>query len=240
MTTDFFRSAHTAAQKKICEHWRDFLIKNHFRSEGLSHIDFSTDLPTVIDSENRKFQIDFINDKANYKKKKAGLKTEFLSRAVGSGRYGKLVFDLSAGLGIDAVFLSQLGYEVRAVERNPLIYLCLQQAVLQTPELNLKFIFADSFDYIKSHSNWHHAVLYFDPMFPQKGKSALPRQEMVIFKNMVGPDEDAAEVVRHILQMKKTPRLVVKRPLQAPPLVEKANGAIEGKLIRYDIYSASS
>ena len=72
-------------------------------------------------------------------------------------------------------------------------------------------------------------------MFPQKKKSALPKQEMVIFKNLVGSDDDATEVLSLAIGSKKFKRCSVKRPLSAEPLLP-TSGSIEGKIIRYDIY----
>ena len=83
-------------------------------------------------------------------------------------------------------------------------------------------------------------VIYFDPMFPEKTKSALPRQEMVFFKALVGTDEDGSEVLKATLKLKKIKRVVVKRPLKAPVLGLKPTGEIKGKLIRFDIYGVNS
>ncbi|MBY0452672.1 MAG: class I SAM-dependent methyltransferase, partial [Bdellovibrionaceae bacterium] len=226
--------------------WKNFLELNQYEADSVERIDFTQDNPVVFDSEGRKFTIDFVNDRINYHKKKQSLKNEILSKAVGGGRYGMKVLDLSAGLAIDAVFLAQLGYEVEAVERNPMIYLCLQNALealkAEDAELasRLKFRFASARQFMTQIPDSEvFEVVYFDPMFPQKTKSALPRQEMVFFKNLVGSDDDAAEVAATVLQLKNVKRLAVKRPLSAPPLL-KPNGQIAGKLIRYDIYGVNS
>jgi 16S rRNA (guanine1516-N2)-methyltransferase len=205
----------------------------------------------VTDTEDNKFSIDFENDKTNYSKKKGGLKSETIARAMGSGRYGFRVLDLSAGLAIDAVFLVQLGFTLTAVERNPLIYLCLQNALdlvrQNNPDSmlakNLKFTFANSAEFLQSlsvevakNADAAYDVVYFDPMFPDKTKSALPRQEMVFFKKLVGADEDAAEVLKRAAEMPGVKRVAVKRPLKAPILGAKPVASIEGKLIRFDVY----
>lgn len=236
--------ATTSDQKAKALEWKTFLAQKNFETDSIQRIDFNQDQPVIYDNEGRKFVIDFIGDRANYHKKKLSIKNEILSKAVGGGRYGLRVLDLSAGLGIDAVFLAQLGYIVEAVERNPMIYLCLQNALesLRASDSDLaarlKFHFSSAQDFIAHHAE-NFDVVYFDPMFPQKIKSALPRQEMVFFKNLVGSDNDAADVVGQILKLKNIKRLAVKRPLQAPPLMAP-NGQIKGKLIRYDIYGVNS
>lgn len=184
------------------------------------------------------FHIDFVNDKVNYHKKKSGLKTELISRAVGSGRYGKKILDISAGLGIDAIFLSQMGYDVTAIERNQIIYDKLRQAWLELPEvakLNVRFFYAESIEYLQN-VNDEFDVIYFDPMFPEKKKSALSKKEMVIFRQLVGDDSDAAHVLESVLQNSNIKRVVVKRPIKSSWLFKKPNHQLMGKLIRFDIY----
>ncbi len=219
---------------KLSQEWKSFLDQN-FQTQSEINIIFDSEIPTIIDSENRKLRIDFQNDHLNYKKKKAGLQTEPISRALGAGKKGLRVLDLSAGMGIDAVFLAQMGYQVTAIERNPLLYLALTQALKNsTDNLKLNFQFADSHFFLKQTTD-SYDVCYFDPMFPQKKKTALPKQEMVFFKNLVGGDVDASQVLSAAMESKKFKRCVVKRPLAAPELLP-ASGTVQGKIIRYDIY----
>lgn len=215
--------------------WLSFLEKNKFNFSTVEKIDMSKDCPIIFDTAGNKFSINFIENKQNYAKKKASVKSELISKAAGAGKYGLYILDLSAGLGIDAVFLAQLGYNVTALERNPLIYLALNEAIQYSTNLSLKFEFADAFEYLKS-AKIVADVIYFDPMFPEKIKSALPRQEMVFFRNLVGSDEDAAKVLEAAIQVKGIKRVFVKRPINAPALM-KPMSSIKGKLIRFDLYN---
>lgn len=218
--------------------WFEFLQLNHFDLDRFEKIDFTLASPVIFDADGNKFSIDFNENKLNYQKKKSWMKTELLSRAMGAGRAGERILDLTAGLGIDAIFLAQLGYIVTAVERNPLIYLALQHAALMMPAgLKLKFVFGSAVDYLKNTVDAFD-VIYLDPMFPEKTKSALPRQEMVLFKNLVGLDEDAAAVLEAAVHYKSVQRIVVKRPVKAPVLGLKPHSKVEGKLVRFDIYGA--
>ncbi len=229
--------------KKKNSHWEDFLKKNSCLSQPLASsslkVIFESDCPVIIDEFGHKFQIDFVEDKINYHKKKLSIKNEPLSKALGKGDKGLSVLDLSAGLGIDSFFLFQLGYSVTALERNPVIYMALACAEAQLSEpdhKNIKFIFGDALDYLKS-TDLQFDVGYFDPMFPAKKSKALPRQEMVFFKKMVGEDLDADQVVEYVLKNKIFKRFVVKRPLSAESYFKPA-GCIKGKIIRYDIYGS--
>ncbi len=222
--------------KELTLEWKSFLSR--FPDFDLDYqIIFDSIIPTIVDSEDRKLCIDFDCDAENYKKHKSTITSEPLSRALGAGKKGLRVLDLSAGMAVDAVFLAQLGYQVTAVERNPLLYLAIVNALKQCSQAwtsQLQFVHSEASDFLKT-TDQDFDVCYFDPMFPQKKKSALPKQEMVLFKNLVGSDADAAEVLQLAVDSKKFKRCVVKRPLSSEPL-RPAAGAIEGKIIRYDIY----
>lgn len=218
--------------------WKSFLEKYPNQLHGIQKIDLTTNCPTIFDQEGRKLNIDFVENHLNYNKKKSSIKSELISKALGGGKLGLRVLDLSAGLGIDAMFLSQLGYNVTAVERNPLLYLALstaQEKLSDEAKSEIRFEF-DSAKHFVENTNQAFDVIYFDPMFPEKKKSALPRQEMVLFKQLVGADDDAAEVVAAALNSKKAKRLVVKRPLKAPLLFTNPQNQVEGKLVRFDVY----
>lgn len=239
MPDSLFINCGDEEKKQLAKEWEIFLIKEKFNFADIQKIDFSTQNPTVFDSSNNKFCIDFANNKTNYHKKKASIKTEIISKAMGGGKYGFKVLDLSAGLGIDAVFLTQLGYEVTALERNPLVFLCLSHALRQHPLKSLNFIYSNAEDYLKKQPAGFD-VVYFDPMFPEKMKSALPRQEMVFFKNLVGDDADALSVLEQATKLAGIKRVAVKRSLKAPVLGLKPFASIDGKLIRFDLYGAKA
>ncbi len=219
--------------------WSNFLKKENFDLSQVSKIVFLHSSPIIYDLAGNKFSIDFNENKLNYHKKKGSIKTELIGRAMGAGRAGLRVLDLSAGLGIDAIFLSQLGYQVTALERNPLIYLALQTAWnhLLTAKEKINFVYSSALDYFKT-TDQTFDVIYFDPMFPDKIKTALPRQEMVFFRNLVGDDVDAQTVLESALKFKNVERIVVKRPAKAPILGGKPHSEVSGKLVRFDIYGA--
>lgn len=243
-----FKYIKSADSEALYEKWLSFLTKSRFDFSGLQAISFLENCPVMTDLQGNKFKIDFIEDRTNYHKKKSNIKSELISRALGGGRLGLRLLDLTAGLAIDSVFLAQLGFTVTALERNPLIFLALEQALAQYkqqqqllssdyPDLALDFQYSSAQDFLNATSP-DFDVIYFDPMFPQKTKSALPRQEMVFFKNLVGSDLDADQVLQQALNMPGVKRVVVKRPLKAPCIGDvKPQHTLEGKLIRFDIYN---
>lgn len=190
------------------------------------------------DGEGRRLRIDFDAQGPDYRRRSPKGKGELIARALGAGKGVRRVLDLSAGLGQDAVFLSQLGFEVTAVERHPVLAKLLLEARGKTsrPELSsLRIVAGDSLRLLEDPAfTAGFEAAYFDPMYPSKKKSALPRQEMVLFRRLVGEDGDAAAVARAARE--KLPRLVVKRPDEAPPLLEKPSASFAGTTVRYDVY----
>jgi len=193
------------------------------------------------DKEGRALRIDFVNDHLNYQRKGIRGKNELLAKALGLSKGVRKVLDLSAGLGIDAVFMTQLGFEVVAVERAKLVYVLLQEALEKALDLqsHLKFVNADAFEYLRTKQSLSDFdAIYFDPMYPHKKKSALPKQEMVLFRELVGNDEDASKVLSEALKWPVS-RVVVKRPIGAEALLPGVRHSFEGKVVRYDIYMRS-
>ncbi|MFZ3231282.1 MAG: class I SAM-dependent methyltransferase [Pseudobdellovibrio sp.] len=226
---------------KLLFQWQQFLKDNPINQNTIKSIDLTTEYPILTDHEGRKFSIDFIHDRQNYYKKKGSNKTEIIGKAMGSGRLGHSILDLSAGLGVDSIFLNQLGFNVTALERNPLLYLALntaQQKLSEKQKENIQFYFASANQFLVETKKTFD-VIYFDPMFPEKKKSALPKQEMVLFRNLVGSDDDAADVIETVFKTKKAKRLVIKRPIKASLLFEKPQNQILGKLIRFDVYGVT-
>jgi 16S rRNA (guanine1516-N2)-methyltransferase len=79
-------------------------------------------------------------------------------------------------------------------------------------------------------------VVYLDPMFPHKKKSALVKKEMRIFQYLVGADMDADSLLMPALSLAEK-RVVVKRPDYADPLAnKKPSMMIETKKNRFDVY----
>lgn len=193
---------------------------------------------TLEDSAGRRLAIDFDEPGPDYRRRAPRGRGELLARALGKGA-GKIA-DLTAGLGQDAVFLSQLGFDVTAVERHPVLGFLLEEARRRSKRADLaklKIIARGAREWMDAGGSGGFDAAYFDPMYPMKKKSALPRQEMVIFRALVGDDADAAGVAERARE--EFPRLVIKRPLDAPPLLPKPTATFEGTTVRYDVYVRS-
>lgn len=202
-------------------------------------IRFQDNQVIMLDSENRKLKIDFDENHLDYKRKHRG-KSEILSKALGASKGTKTVLDLSVGMAVDSVFLMQLGFQVIGVERSDALYLLLSEAFKRTQQeilKNYQLVHANSLDFLKTTTQSFDAI-YFDPMYPHKKKSALPKQEMVVFRELVGDDADASKVLEAALKT-TAKRIVVKRPMHAEPLLPGVTHSFEGKVVRFDTYIRS-
>ncbi len=193
------------------------------------------------DFHNRKLEIDFDRNKKDYQRLHKG-SGELIARALGIKEKIRSVVDLTAGLGIDAVLLAQIGFQVTSIERNPILYFLLQEAQKKTQNSVIKkinWILSDSKSFLDKFKITDSVSCYFDPMYPDKKKSALPRQEMIIFRELVGNDLDAAVTLELALK-KGFYRTVVKRPVKAELLMEAPDFKLASKLVRFDVYYPQS
>ncbi len=183
--------------------------------------------------------VDFVAGKAAHRRTVRG--AEGIARAVGV-KSGKTpaVFDATAGLGRDAFVLASLGCEVTLCERNPVVWALLENGLrraLEDPQTapiaaRMTLLRGNALEWIEK---WRPEVVYLDPMYPPKVKSALPKKEMRLFHSLVGQDGDAAQVLETALEL-GTARALVKRPIQAEPLSSRPHTRLEGKNVRWDVY----
>ncbi len=199
-----------------------------------SHFIYDSEGLAFHDEELGRLHLDFLNS-SDYVRKAHRGKSELIAKAVGLGKGRQHIFDATVGLAQDAWFLTQLGAQVEGCERSPVVFLLLADAIDRSGAENFKVHFGDSISFLAEHAN-DFSVIYVDPMFPEKKKSALPRKEMRIFRKWVGEDPDSGELLKTALQS-GADRVVVKRPLRAPPMREGAIHSFEGQTVRYDLYT---
>ena len=199
------------------------------------------------DKRFKPIQIDFINGKLGYRRQHGGGRNQALGRAIGLKKGAKpFVIDATAGLGKDAFVLTCLGCQVAMLERSPvlsaLLYIGLQQAQQHTEigklvTTSLQLIHTSAQRWLSQLTLPQFPdVIYLDPMYPLRRKSALVKKEMQVLKEMVGSDEDAPDLLQVALQKAKK-RVVVERPKHASYLGEVVPSThIHSQNTRYDIY----
>ena len=204
---------------------------------------------------------DFVEGEARHRRLYGGGKSQAVAKAVGvRERVGLRVADLTAGMGGDAFVLASLGCDVTLVERHPVVAALLadglrraavaaktaetasfaehHDAGLAVTVARLTLVEDDARHWLVNLSDEQRPdVIYLDPMFPERRKSAQVNKAMQIFHHLVGADGDAAELLPLALE-KARYRVVVKRPSHAPWLAEhKPSYALEGKAVRFDVYA---
>ncbi|HEY3487658.1 MAG TPA: class I SAM-dependent methyltransferase, partial [Gammaproteobacteria bacterium] len=113
----------------------------------------------------------------------------------------------------------------------------LLHAEVQSIAERMQTVHMDSKQYLQAlAAEKYPDVIYMDPMYPQRGKSALVKKEMRYTRALVGEDADAGELLAIALNVARR-RVVVKRPKGAETLTDlKPNTTIASKNTRYDIY----
>ncbi|WP_239953407.1 16S rRNA (guanine(1516)-N(2))-methyltransferase RsmJ [Pantoea sp. Z09] len=189
--------------------------------------------------------VDFVSGAMAHRRRFGGGRGEAVAKAVGvKSGYLPDVVDATAGLGRDAFVLAAIGCRVRMLERHPVVAALLDDGLqrgYQDAEIGgwlrerLTLIHAPSAQALGDISPAPD-VVYLDPMYPHRQKSAMVKKEMRVFQSLVGADEDADALLEPARRLAKK-RIVVKRPDYAPPLAGVATqSAVVTKSHRFDIY----
>lgn len=189
--------------------------------------------------------IDFLKGTTGYRQRHSHAGNELLAKAVGiKGRYKPTVVDATAGLGRDAFILACLGCAVTMLERSKDIAKLLEDALQRLEadksfqkKIILSLVNIDAKQYFCALKAENCPdVIYLDPMFPHRKKSALVKKEIRLLREMVGDDEDAADLFAIALNSARK-RVVVKRPRLAPSFDKlKPNFVLTAKAHRFDVY----
>jgi len=194
-------------------------------------------------------RVDFVAGTMNHRRHHGGGFGEMVAKAVGvKASKPVTVLDCTAGLGRDAFILASLGCEVTLLERTPIVAALLADGLLRGAEsaevapviARMQLLQQAAGDYLQRQlaaGATRPDVVYLDPMFPTRKKSALVKKEMRLFHALVGDDADAAELFPLALQLAGK-RVVVKRPKQSPLLHPdfKPHHSLTGKANRFDVY----
>ena len=174
---------------------------------------------------------------------------ELLGRAVGvSARRRLRVLDATAGLGRDSFVLADMGCTVALCEREPLIAAMLERGLkaaagsgdpwLQEVVRRMTLYSQDARS-LTAGSAAPFDVIYLDPMFPARDKTAAVKKEMALFQLLLGSGptrEDAGALLQWALDQ-EVARVVVKRPPRAPALgTQQVSHNLGGKAVRFDVY----
>ncbi|MCL1979528.1 MAG: class I SAM-dependent methyltransferase, partial [Proteobacteria bacterium] len=154
-----------------------------------------------------------------------------------------LVIDATAGLGRDGFLLAAAGCRVRMIELHPVIAALLADGLSRarnTPALataagRIELVVGDAREQMLKLPE-PPEVIFLDPMFPERTKSALVGQELRLLQLLAPKGCDPESLLPAALAV-STRKVVVKRPLKATPLAALAPSYTRrGKAVRFDVY----
>jgi 16S rRNA (guanine1516-N2)-methyltransferase len=212
--------------------------------DGTLSIHLNTDNTVLI------LAIDFVGGKSQHRRQYGGGKNQPLAKACGLDKHPQwTIFDATAGLGRDAFVLASLGAKVTLCEQHPALYALLLDAMHRASEdtdvchivERMQCVHHDSISYLKNIDTSQPLrpdVIYLDPMYPERKKSAKIKKEMQILQELVEHTASNNGLLDMALKTAKY-RVVVKRPKSAPALDEnRPSYTVSSVNTRYDVYVA--
>jgi 16S rRNA (guanine1516-N2)-methyltransferase len=176
------------------------------------------------------------------------------------------VIDTTGGLGKDGLMLTMMGCKVWMCEAHPLLSALILDALARAkadPKFNVFLEHSDKFQFFPEDAKNileklvdlpkenRPEIVYLDPMFPMRKKSSLVKKEMQWLKAIhdePNPTEQTnadnaylvtcEEALFELALKTATKRVIVKRPLHAPTLVQTPAPTFS-KLFqsaRFDVY----
>jgi 16S rRNA (guanine1516-N2)-methyltransferase len=178
-------------------------------------------------------RVDFTSGPAVFRRKQQ--KKELLLRAVGcKAGTTPTVMDGTGGLGRDSFILAAAGCRVRIFERQPIVAALLDDGLERA---------AAHPETAEREHGQQVDVVYLDPMFPERRKSALVKKELQMLR-LLAPIDPAPSSSEHLLTaalQTADKRVVVKRPIKAPFLTDLSpSHSLRGKTVRFDVYMCMS
>jgi len=169
-------------------------------------------------------------------------KKDLLAFAI--GKKSRTVIDATTGWAQDSLAIFRMGYELQCIERSPVMAALIEDGFnrlaqkdwMQNRQLQPPNLLVGNAIALLAHLPQPPDCIYLDPMFPPKRKkSALPKKSMLVLRDILGDDEDSADLFAAAWQATGK-RLAVKMPDYAEPMAGKPAETYQGKLLRYDVY----
>lgn len=162
--------------------------------------------------------------------------------ASGASSDAPLAVDATAGLGFDALLLAAAGFRVLMFENNPVMAALLDDALsraTKNPSLapfaaRMTLIAADSVQELPRLAERPH-VVYLDPMFPERRKSAAVKKKFQLLHKLERPCNSECALLA-AARASHPRKIIIKRPAKGPYLANaKPSYSLSGKTVRYDV-----
>ena len=155
-------------------------------------------------------------------------------------------FDATAGLGEDSLLLAAAGFIVTLYESDHVIAELLKDSLgraasdrrLADPVARMQAHVGDSIAALRGLASSEAAppdVVYLDPMFPERRKSAAVGKKFQLLHELERPCANPEELLDAALAVHPR-KVVVKRPVKGPYLADaKPSYSLAGKAVRFDV-----
>lgn len=192
---------------------------------------------TFINIQNADFNlcVDFLRPDFLKRLRELGKKNLLLKAIGDKGNNILNITDATAGLGRDAFLIAHRGHHVTLIERDATIHALLsdglQRAKQQFPDTvaRMQLLHQDSLLTLPDND-----IIYLDPMFPERKKSALVKKDMQTMQQILGHQADILPLLKMAITRAQQ-RVVLKRPKLAKVLL-KPHFQLHSKTHRFDIY----
>ncbi|MDO6588983.1 16S rRNA methyltransferase [Loktanella sp. D2R18] len=192
----------------------------------------------------KELRVDFVEGAVAHRLRFGGGRGQPIAKAMGL-RDGKTptIIDATAGLGRDSFLLASLGAHVTMIERSDKMHALLvdgmdratkEGGALRDIIGRMTLLKGDAKDLLPGLDG---ESILIDPMHPERKNSALVKLELRQVRDIVGTDEDAAELAQVALKHAGS-RVVLKWPAKADPIagIKPYSHQILGKTTRYDVW----
>ena len=191
--------------------------------------------------------VDFLSGAQSHREKFGGGKGQAIAKAIGLNKPGTPnVLDLTAGLARDAYVLATLGCQMTLIEQSPILCMLINDGINRALLAEDKNHSVSNFTQLINTNSQHYLehlnhdslpdVIYIDPMYPERKKSALVKKDMQILHKLIGSNKDEENLLIAALDKTKH-RVVIKRPIHARPVAGITPSMnISSKKTRYDVY----
>ena len=206
-----------------------------------------TDAGLTLVGDNMELRCDF--EEMLPRIKPGRLQQELLVKAAKiKGAQSPTAIDCTAGLGQDSFLLAAAGFTVRMFERDETIAALLEDGLtrasnnpmISSVAKRMSLEHSDSLQYLESlaqSSEQAPDVIYLDPMFPARQKSAAVKKKFQLLHALEKPCDEAEEdaLIRAAFAAGSR-KVVIKRPVKGGHLAGiKPSYSITGKAVRYDV-----
>lgn len=187
--------------------------------------------------------VDFADAKLNYRAQ-SSIRSQNIAKALGiKGGVRPSVLDATAGLGKDAFLIASLGCSVALLERSTVVHALLRDGLTRSPYYDdetaatlkrMELRCADLLEIAQAVPQYD--VVYLDPMFPARRKSAKVKKDMALLQHLLGHQSDGEQLLGAAKSLARK-RVVVKRAkLSAHLSADKPDIEFKGSSSRYDVY----